>query len=354
LTDYLTERYARQLVLKDIGPDGQDKLRDASVAVVGVGGLGASSAMLLARMGVGTLYLIDRDLVSLSDLHRQFLYEEDDIGLPKVYAAEKRIKRFNSGVTVYPIAASLQSHMAADAVGKAMVIADGLDSMPPRYYLNRLAVKLRKPYVFASAIETYGNVSTILPGTTPCLEEFYGGLYDVDLPKCAEVGIYPSILSVISGIAVAETISILTGNPPRLAGKLLLADLHVPSTEVVDLSVNRSCPVCNKVDGEGINPPTELKFERVELGCSRNGLGTFFIRGRKKGGLDLKAVEERLMKAGYPVLRNEPYYILFKSGPDDTITILRGGDAIAQVSGPNTDLKSIKRRLEDIYDAVAG
>lgn len=354
MTDYFTERYARQLVLKDIGTDGQERLRAARVAVAGVGGLGGSSAMLLARMGVGTLYLIDRDLVSLSDLHRQPLYDEDDIGLPKAEVAAKRIKRFNSGITVYPIAASLQSRMAIGAIRKATAIVDGLDNMPPRYYLNRLAVKWKKPYVFASAIETYGNVSTIVPGVTPCLEEFYGGLYDADLPKCAEVGVHPSILSVISGIAAAEAISIITGNPPRLAGKLLLADLRMPSMEVVDLRVNVSCPVCNRGDGKAPNPLKRLKFERVELGCSSGGLGTFFIRGKKGVGINLKGVERRLRRAGYRPLRSEPSYISFRAGPADVITILRGGDAVAQVSGSSTDLGSIRKRLVGLYDAIAG
>ena len=204
LTDEELDIYSRQIVLADIGYDGQLKLRDAKVCLVGVGGLGSPVALKLAGMGVGYLRMIDRDIASRSDLHRQHLYDADSIGLPKVEVAFQKLSRLNPDVTLDPVPESLNSVNAEQLLSGMDLVIDGLDRPEPRYILNRTCNKLKIPYIFGAAIEAFGNVSTILPGQTFCLECFMPGLKDEDLPVCGVVGVHPSILGIVSSAQVSE------------------------------------------------------------------------------------------------------------------------------------------------------
>ena len=174
LTDEELETYSRQIVLADIGYDGQLKLRNARVCLVGVGGLGSPVALKLVGMGIGFLRVVDRDIVSRSDLHRQYIYDTDSIGIPKVEVLLKKLSRLNPDVTIDPVPESLNSINAEELLADMDVIIDGLDRPEPRYIVNRTCNRLKIPYVFGAAIEAFGNVSTIIPGQTFCLECFMG------------------------------------------------------------------------------------------------------------------------------------------------------------------------------------
>ncbi|UCF94257.1 MAG: HesA/MoeB/ThiF family protein, partial [Desulfobacterales bacterium] len=163
LTDSELEIYSRQIVLADIGYDGQLKLRNASACLIGVGGLGAPIALKLVGMGIGNLRLVDRDIVSRSDLHRQYLYDADTVGQPKVEAAWHKLSRLNPDVKIDPVPESLNSINAREVIGGVDVVLDGLDRPEPRYLVNRTCNDLRIPYIFGAAIEAFGNVSTLLP-----------------------------------------------------------------------------------------------------------------------------------------------------------------------------------------------
>ena len=159
LTDEELETYSRQIVLSDIGYDGQLKLRNARVCLVGVGGLGSPVALKLVGMGIGFLRVIDRDIVSRSDLHRQYLYDVDAIGMPKVEVLLQKLSRLNPDVTIDPVPESLNSINAEELLAGMDVIIDGLDRPEPRYIVNRTCNRLKIPYVFGAAIEAFGNVS---------------------------------------------------------------------------------------------------------------------------------------------------------------------------------------------------
>jgi len=221
LSDEELEFYSRQIVLPEIGYNGQLKLRNARVCVVGLGGLGSPAALQLAAIGVGYLRLVDYDVIELSNLQRQHLYSVNFLGYPKVEVAAKRLRELNPNVKIEPLPLSLNVNNAEDMVRDMDVVVDGLDRMTPRYAVNRACLKLGVPYVFGAAIMTFGNVSTIIPNKTPCLECFQGNLDDNLLPTCAVVGVHPSILNIIASVEVPEATRIILGEKPRLANKIL-------------------------------------------------------------------------------------------------------------------------------------
>lgn len=164
LTDDELDIYSRQIVLGDIGYDGQLQLKNAKVCLVGVGGLGTSTAFKLTGMGVGKLRIVDRDIVSRSDLHRQYLYDAKSIGRPKVEVAAEKLNHLNPDIIVEAVPESLNLLNVVDIVRDIDVVVDGLDRPQPRYLINQACNKRRIPYIFGAAIETYGQVTTLLPG----------------------------------------------------------------------------------------------------------------------------------------------------------------------------------------------
>ncbi|RSN69190.1 HesA/MoeB/ThiF family protein, partial [Candidatus Korarchaeum cryptofilum] len=188
LTEDEIDRYARQLVLRDIGLRGQERLKSSRVAILGMGGLGTPAALLLTRMGIGFIRIVDRDIVSGTDLHRQVLFNLDDVGLPKVEAAKTSLNKMNPDVEIDAIATPILNENIDKLIEDVDLIIDGLDNIRTRYIINRAALRMGKPYIFSAAVEMFGIVSTIIPGETPCLECFYSGLQDEFLPRCAVVG----------------------------------------------------------------------------------------------------------------------------------------------------------------------
>ncbi len=300
------ERYSRQIVLDYIGIDGQSRLQESTALIAGVGGLGSFSAMELARMGIKNLILVDRDIVSYSDLHRQVLYDENDVGLPKVEAAKRKLTSINSNLKVEVYGSSVNYiELMDELVRKSDVVIDGLDNMTGRYTINSISIKNNKPYVFAAAIGLYGNVSTIIPGKTPCLQEFYGNLNDSELPKCATSGVHPSIVYIVASLSAHEAISLLIGKSPNLASKLALIDLRNTSFQSIDLKKSDSCPVCS--NGEVF----EHKEEEIELSCSKDGLATLFVN--RPSNLNIIKSELNLRSNGFKIIDRGTYYITFKN-----------------------------------------
>lgn len=290
------EYYSRQMVLAEIGVTGQRRLKNGRICVVGLGGLGSPLSIQLASMGVGHLRLVDRDVVEMSNLQRQHLYSVDVVGYPKVEAAASRLRRLNPYVEIEPLPLSLNPNNAEKILRGVDVVVDGLDSMAPRYALNRACVKLGIPYVFGAVITHVGNVSTIIPGETACLECFQGGVDDASLPTCAVVGVNPSIIGIVASIQASEAVRILTGRRPNLANRLLFCDLEDLTFERIELAKADKCPVC------GTKPrskPSPIKHEPVEEICGREGRRVFVITQDEDLDLDLEALNRRLIELGY-------------------------------------------------------
>ncbi len=292
------EYYSRQVVMAEMGYNAQLKLKNSKACLLGVGGLGSPAAMQLAAMGVGHLRIVDRDVVELTNLHRQHLYGVDDVGYPKVEAAAKRLQRLNPYITVEPLPLSVNETNAEGIIHGMDVVVDGLDSMVARYAINRACTKLGIPYVFGAAITTTGNLSTIVPGETACLECFYGNLDDKKLPKCGVVGVHPSLVNIIASLEVSEAIRILTGKQPRLANKLLHFDLDEMEFNEISLSKVESCPVCGRHPSGSL---MSLKHELVEEICGRKGKKVFVIVPEENLDVNLVELANYLAKKGFSI-----------------------------------------------------
>ncbi|MEM4165410.1 MAG: HesA/MoeB/ThiF family protein [Nitrososphaerales archaeon] len=327
------ERYARQISLYDIGLEGQLKIRDARVCLIGVGGLGCPTALQLTGLGVGYLRIVDRDTVSKTDLHRQYLYTTSDVGLPKVEAAHRRLKALNPDVEVEPIPEALTPWNAKRLIDDVDVVVDGLDRISYRYVLNRACVDLKIPYVFGAAIELMGSATTIIPNETACLECIYPSVSDDSLDKCAVVGVHPSILSIVSSIQVSEAVRVITGKKPHLASKLLFADLSAPSFDFIEVSRSEVCGVCGS--NRRLEEPRSEVW--VEESCARDGRGTFFITPSQTRVLDLDSLKSALTLKGYRNVKRSLMAVSFDHGPRLRVHILRSGAAVVQVSPPREE-----------------
>jgi adenylyltransferase/sulfurtransferase len=299
--------------------------------------------MQLAAMGVGHLRIVDRDVVEITNLHRQHLYGVDSVGYPKVEAAAKRLQKLNPYITVEPLPLSVNQSNAEEIVKDMDVIVDGLDSMAARYAINRACTKLGVPYVFGAAITTTGNVSTIVPGKTACLECFYGNLDDKKLPKCGVVGVHPSLVNIIASIEVSEAIKILTGKQPRLANKLLNFDLEELEFNEINLSKVDSCPVCGKKTSTSA---MLLKHEMIEEICGRKGKKVFVIVPEKKIDVNLHESKAILVKKGFN-LKVEGKLGLTSSLQDVKLSVLKSGITLIEgVKEKDEALKLFKELID--------
>ncbi len=327
------ERYARQISLFAIGLEGQLKIKDAKVCLVGVGGLGCPTALQLAGLGVGYLRIIDRDTVSKTDLHRQYLYTTSDVGLPKVEAAYRRLKDLNPDVEVDPLPEALTPSNAERLIEGVDVVVDGLDRILYRYALNRACVDLKIPYVFGAAIELMGSATTIVPNETPCLECIYPSVSDESLDRCAVVGVHPSILSIVSSMQVSEAVRLITGKKPHLASRLFFADLSAPSFDLIEVVRSEDCRVCGSNRGFEASKAEVL----VEESCARDGRGTFFITPSRTSVLDLASLEEALTLKGYRNVKRSLMAVSFDHNLRMRVHIFRSGVAVVQISPPREE-----------------
>ncbi|MEN2974236.1 MAG: HesA/MoeB/ThiF family protein [Candidatus Caldarchaeales archaeon] len=349
-TDEEFEMYSRQIVLNDIGYKGQERLKKGKVAVVGVGGLGCPAATLLAAMGVGYIRLIDRDIVERSNLHRQHLYTYKDIGYPKVEIAAKRLKELNPYIEIDPLPVSIDESTAIDVLRDVDVVVDGLDSFKARRAVNNACYKLSIPYVYASAIETYGAIMTIVPEKGPCLECLFPNVSDSELPTCAIVGVHPSVLQILSGIEVYEAVNILTGKTPHLLGKLLLYDLVDLSSSLIDVAKSRHCPVCG---GLGLEKE-EVEYPVVEEVCAREGLPTYIINPGGIKSLDLEDVVNRLNDPSYKLVTSSRLGITLQIDRKVKLSLLKTGIAVIEgVRSREEALKIYKSIMERIINKEA-
>jgi len=334
------ERYSRQVALRLIGPRGQERIRRGRVAIAGIGGLGCISAIQLASMGIGYLRLVDHDFVELSNLQRQPLYDTSALGEPKVEVAERRLRALNPDVEIEALPLTISRGTAKEVAEGVDVVVDGLDRLSPRYALNEACNELGIPYVFGSAIEAHGTVSTVIPGETACLGCIFGPESSADegLPTCDAVGVLPPILSAVASLQVREALAILLGDRPSLAGKLLLFDMGGPiDLRVLDVERSPDCPVCN---GARRGAPLESRLTRLCGGSS------FMIEPKGRVELDLARVV-RALGDRFRVRIGAKYGIVLEGEGGVSISLTRTGSAL--VKGVEGEADALKVYGELMY-----
>ncbi len=240
-------RYARHLSLPEFGMEGQRKLRAASVLLVGLGGLGAPTAMYLAAAGVGRIGLVDYDVVDESNLQRQIIHGQSTLGKPKVLSAAARIHDINPYVEVVPYQTALTRENAVRILGDYDVIVDGADNFATRYLVNDACVLLNKPNVHGSIFRFEGQVSVFWAKHGPC----YRCLYPEPpppgmVPSCAEAGVLGVLPGLIGVIQATETVKLITGIGSPLIGRLLLYDALDMTFREVKLRKDPNCPICGE------------------------------------------------------------------------------------------------------------
>jgi molybdopterin/thiamine biosynthesis adenylyltransferase len=216
MTPRLRERYSRQILFPGIGPEGQQRLLDARVAVAGCGALGSFQAGALARAGIGFLRIIDRDYVELSNLQRQWLFDQCDVeqALPKAIAAARKIAAINSDVHVEPLVADLTPSNVDDLLGDVDLILDGTDNFETRYLINDFAVDRARPWIYGAAVGSYGITMTVEPRLTACLRCLYPDPPPGAQPTCETAGVLGPITALIASWQVSEALKMLCGLEP--------------------------------------------------------------------------------------------------------------------------------------------
>ena len=314
------ERYSRQILFPGIGERGQEALLGARVALVGCGALGSFHAAALARAGVGSMVIIDRDYVEPSNLQRQWLFEESDAAdaLPKAAAAERRLALINSSIHVRGVVADLTASNAEQLLGRVDLILDGTDNFDTRYLINDFSVSRSIPWVYGAAVGSYGLAMPVVPGRTPCLRCVYPNPPQSARPTCETAGVVNVIASLVASYQVADALKILCGQADRVEARITTVDVWQGGTrQIAAPPRDPECPACGRRQFPYLE---ESRREPVRL-CGRSAVQ---VQEREQS-LDLAELKARLERIGE--VRANEFAVRFFVPPYE-MTIFPDGRAI--------------------------
>ena len=268
LTAEQRERYSRHLLLPEVGPDGQQKLLDAKVLLLGAGGLGSPAALYLAAAGVGTLGIVDNDEVDLSNLQRQVIHSSERIGVSKVDSAEQTINALNPDVKVEKYPVRLGPDNIVEIISGYDIVVDGLDNFPTRYLLNDASVRLRIPVVSAAILGFEGQLSVFKPYDGPCYRCLFPVPPPAELaPSCGANGVLGVLPGTMGLLQATEVIKLILDEGDPLIGRLLMYDALAATTTEVKVRRDPDCPICSR-DPESITDEELGVFPDYEAFCA--------------------------------------------------------------------------------------
>jgi sulfur-carrier protein adenylyltransferase/sulfurtransferase len=271
LTKEQRDRYSRHLLLPEVGVEGQQKLLDAKVLLLGAGGLGSPAALYLAAAGVGTLGIVDDDTVDLSNLQRQVIHTTDRVGEPKVDSAAETIAQINPDVEVVKHQVRLDSSNVIELIEPYDIVVDGLDNFPTRYLLNDASVRLRKPVVSASILGFDGQLSVFKPYEGPCYRCLYPVPPPAELaPSCGANGVIGVLPGTMGLLQATEVVKLILGEGEPLIGRLLLYEALGATFTELKVRRDSECPVCSR-DPESITDEEMGVFPDYEAFCAASG-----------------------------------------------------------------------------------
>ena len=356
LTSKELDKYSRQVMLEEIGYKGQLLLKNSKVCVVGTGGLGHPIISRLAAMGVGNLRIIDRDIIELSNLHRQTLFDEKDVGQVKVEVAARKLQEKNPDCHIEPLSVSVNDVTAHQVIAGCDVVIDALDSVNARYALNAACIRAEIPFVTGAAVGVTGQVFTILPKKSACYNCMFPSLQEDSMPTCSIEGVHPSILSVVGGLEVAEAVKILTKKEPSLSEKILHIDISTVEFDTTRTFRAVECPVCgtgsenhksqNVVSGianSHVAKKNELILEEL---CGRHGgKRTFSITPAVTFDIDVEKITRVADTRGFLVENRGDLGLSVRTN-DFAINFMKhGGSAVMIGSRDEEDAISIYNEL---------
>jgi adenylyltransferase/sulfurtransferase len=326
-TDELS-RYSRHLILPEVGMEGQQKLKAARVLCVGIGGLGSPLALYLTAAGIGTLGLVDFDVVDASNLQRQIIHSTRDIGRKKLDSAEEKLVALNPAIKVVKHETMLSSANALDILKDYDIVADGTDNFPTRYLVNDACVLLGKPNAYGSIFRFEGQASVFATKEGPCYRCLYPEPPPPGLvPSCAEGGVLGILPGLVGVIQATEVIKLILGKGDSLAGRLLLVDALNMHFRELKLRKNPECPVCGE-------HPTITQLIDYQQFC----------------GIVPESKEEKTMKNGIPQLTVKELKRRIDAGEDLFILDVREPFEyqIAQIGGKLIPQNDVPQRLSEI------
>ena len=326
-TDDLS-RYSRHLILPEVGMEGQQKLKAARVLCVGTGGLGSPLALYLTAAGIGTLGLVDFDVVDSSNLQRQIIHSTKDIGRKKIDSAEEKLSALNPAIKIVKHETMLTSANALDIIKDYDIVADGTDNFPTRYLVNDACVLLGKPNAYGSIFRFEGQASVFATESGPCYRCLYPEPPPPGLvPSCAEGGVLGILPGLVGVIQATEVIKLILGKGEPLIGRLLLVDALGMRFRELKLRKNPECPVC------GTNP-TVTQLIDYEHFC----------------GIVPETPQDKNMKNGIPQLSVKDYKSRVDAGEDLFLLDVREPYEyqIAQIGGTLIPQNDVPNRLAEI------
>ncbi len=326
-------RYTRQQILKEIGKSGQERLEKSSAAIVGLGALGSVSSELLARAGIGKILLIDRDVVELSNLQRQGIFEESDIGKPKASAAWQHLKRINSEITIEFFIEDLTCENISKIFSKRKnfdVILDCTDNLETRFLLNDFCVKNKVPFIYSAAVGTRGYVFNVMPGSSACLRCFLKE--PAQLETCENTGVLNSITHLVSSVQANEAFKIILGR--NYEKSLLFFDIWKNEFSKINANKNRNCICCAKNNFKYLDGKQSAGIAKL---CGNN---MYQIKAKPMGKKQFNILKNKLKKIGKVI--DFSYCINF----DGKITVFEDGRALLKAKD--------EKEAKSVYSKFAG
>jgi len=326
-----SERYSRQILFNGIGKEGQERLLNSRVVIIGCGALGSAQAEALARAGVGYLRIIDRDFVEFSNLQRQTMFTESDAAerLPKAIACANRIREINSDIAAEPEVADVNHSNIERFISDVDVVLDGTDNFATRYLINDGCVKHEVNWVYGAAVGSYGVTMTIRPHETPCLRCIFPEAPPAaSAPTCDTAGVIMPIISIVASVQVTEALKLLTARIGDLHNSLMQFDVWRNEWRKISIGKPLSdCPTCGLGEYETLNAEAR---DFAAVMCGRHAVQ---ISPTDSVHIDLDALRRKLESSG-DVKAND-YLVRFRTGEyeltifQDARSIIRGTDDIA-------------------------
>lgn len=338
-TKSAVERYSRQTLFRGIGPAGQQKLAEAQVAIVGCGATGSAAAALLARAGVGTLRIIDRDYVEPSNLQRQSLFDEADAAesLPKAIAAARKIAAFNSQIVVEPQVDDLIPANVEALLQGVDLILDGTDNFETRYLINDYAVAHAKPWIYSAAVGSYAVTLNVLPGQSACLACIFPDSPRGMVETCETSGILNSAVNLVASIAVTEALKLLVSGPQAPELRRTLLSFDVWSNEHAEISAAQPRPDCRACGERDFVHLAGEARPHITL-CGRNSVQ---IHERQRP-IDFAEMDRRLRAHG--TVRHNDFVLKFWRDPYE-LTLFPDGRAIIKGTTDTAVARSLYARF---------
>ena len=332
----MNNRYSRQIILQNIGEEGQRKLSQSTVVLIGCGALGTVAANNLARAGVGKLVIVDRDFVELNNLQRQMLFDENDVDEPKALAAASKVHDINSEIEAEPVIKDLNHTNVEDILNDVDLVLDGTDNIQTRMLINDVCVKQEIPWIYTGAIGTSGMTMNILPGES-CLRCLYPNTPKIgSLPTCDTMGVLNTITVIMGSMESTEAIKILTNDDYEgVDSNLRIYDAWNNSFDEVLVKKNQECPCC--ID----NKYQYLESEDREVITSLCGRNAIQITPANPKEISLDEMAYKLEALGE--VKNTPFIMIFKTDKEE-ISLFKDGRAIIKGTNDEKVARSIYAR----------